>query len=95
MKHDTPQPESENVDIDLDTANLTEARQSALRLSEERTGKYITLVACFGLFANVADRLHIFAPSDSIHTHYFLNGKEKPFTDSQRIANQNATPTMS
>ena len=79
----------------LNTANLTEARAIALRLSEENAGKYITLVACFGIVANIADRLHTFAPSDSIHDHYFLNGREKPFTNSQRVADQNATPTMS
>jgi len=82
------------ADVNLSATNLTEARASALRLSEEHAGKYITLVACFGLFANIADRLHVFAPSDSVHDHYFLNGKEKPFTSRQKIANQNATPTM-
>jgi len=81
--------------VDLRTASLTEARQGALRLSEEHAGKYITLVACFGLFASVTDRLHVFAPSDSIHDCYFLNGKEKPFTNGQKIADQIATPIMS
>lgn len=74
---------------------LDEARAFAARLSLERPGMYVTLYACFGIFAKAEKRLHTFAPSDSIGDSYWLNGKEKPFTSAQRIADQNATPTLS
>jgi hypothetical protein len=70
-----------------------EARAYARHLSTENPGKYVTLFTCFGIFATVADRLHVFAPTDSYGTSYWLNGKEKTFTSAQRLADQMATPT--
>ena len=76
--------------------SLEEAKKEALALSLENPGKYITLCACFGIFAEVRSRLHVFSPSDSWFCDvYWLNGKEKPFTKKQRIACQNATPALS
>lgn len=72
-----------------------EARAFARLLSQNNPGKYVTLFTCFGIFAQVDKRLHVFAPTDSYGDSYWLNGVEKPFTSSQRIADQNATPTMS
>ncbi len=40
-------------------------------------------------------RLNVFDPSDSCYPYYFKAGKQKPFTESQVIADQNATPLMS
>lgn len=74
---------------------LDEARAFAKLLSIKNPGKYITLYACFGIYAAIHDRLHIHGPSDSIVNHYWLNGLVKPYTKAQRIADQNATPTMS
>jgi len=39
-------------------------------------------------------RLNIFAPSDAMFGIYWLNGKQKKFTEKQIIADQNATPQM-
>ena len=69
------------------------ARAYARHLSTENPGKYVTLFTCFGIFATVADRLHVFAPTDSWGDSYWLNGTEKPFTSAQRLADQMATPT--
>jgi hypothetical protein len=74
------------------------ARDFAQKLSAKNPGKYITIHSCFGLFAEINDRLHISAPSDSgspfLNTGYWLNGKERTFTEKQHIADQNATPTL-
>lgn len=69
-----------------------EARAYARHLSTENPGKYVTLFTCFGIFATVADRLHVFAPTDSWGGSYWLNGKEKPFSAAQKLADELATP---
>ncbi len=74
---------------------LTEARAFAVQLSNECPGKYVTLTACFGIFAVVADHLHVHAPNDSIGESYWLNGKERQFTAAQHGADQRATPALS
>ena len=81
--------------IELASKNESDARAECLKLSQDRPGEYIIPVACFGLFATVAKRLHTFAPSDAVFDWYALNGKLKPFTGSQKIADQNATPILS
>ena len=77
---------------------IQEAKDFAQKLSAKNPSKYITLYSCFGLFAEISDRLHIHTPSGSsnpfLNTGYWLNGKERPFTEKQRIADQNATPTL-
>lgn len=77
---------------------IQEAKDFAQKLSAKNPSKYITLYSCFGLFAEINDRLHIHAPSDSgsplLNTGYWLKGKERPFTEKQSIADQNATPTL-
>ena len=76
--------------------SLKEGKVFAQKLSTDNPGKYITLCACFRLFAQIDKRLHIHAPSNSgnpfIDTGYWLNGKHHPFTEKQCIADQNATP---
>ena len=74
--------------------NLKDARRYALNFSKKNPGNYITLYACFGLFVHSHKRLNVFAPSDSYGKSYWLNGKEKNFSEKQVIADQNATPTM-
>ena len=71
------------------------AKQEALKVSKEQPGMYVTICACFGLFVLTSKRLNVFAPTDSYIKSYWLNGKEKPFTDAQISADWNATPTMS
>ena len=71
-----------------------EGRAFAKTLSIKNPGMYVTLYTCFGLYAHLSKRLHVFAPTDSYGPSYWLNGKERPFTENQRIADQNATPTM-
>ena len=73
---------------------LKEGKAKAKQVSVEQAGKYVTLTACFGLFVTVSDRLHRFAPSDSVGGVYWLNGSEKGFTDAQIIRDQNETPTL-
>ena len=73
---------------------LREAKPVALQASRDNLGKYVTLRACFGLFVSISGRLHVFAPGDSIGGIYWLNGREKPFTQAQVIADQNATPAL-
>ena len=75
--------------------NLKTAKQFALQLSKDNPNKYIALIACFGIFAVMYNRLNVFSPSDSCCESYWLNGKEKQFTAAQKIADQNATPTLS
>ena len=75
--------------------NLTQGEPVAMELSLKHPGKYVTLVSCFGAFAQIDDRLHVNAPCDATGDYYWLNGKRKPFTEAMRIADQLATPTMS
>jgi len=63
-------------------------------LSIKNPGMYVTLYTCFGLYALLSKRLHVFAPTDSWGDVYWLNGNARLFTENQRIADQNATPTM-
>ena len=75
---------------------LTDAKKAARKLSINNPGKYVTLYACFGIFSQVSERLHVHSPSDSIHgTGYWLNGKEHSFTDKQHGADEKATPALS
>ena len=71
-----------------------EAIEFAKQASIQNPGCYVTLYACFGIFANIHKSLNVFAPSDSLFGVYWLNGKEKPFTKKQRIADQQATPSL-
>mgnify|MGYP003152853588 CR=1 FL=1 len=72
----------------------TEARNEATQLSKSNPGKYVTVYACFGLFASLQNRLHRFSPSDSVFSWYVLNGQIKPFTNKQQITDQNSTPSL-
>jgi len=75
--------------------SLEEARAEILKKSKAEPSRYFSLRACFGLRIVRQKRLHVFTPSDSYGNTYWLNGREKPFTKAQRIADQNATPSMS
>lgn len=74
---------------------LRAAKAFAAQRSLEHPGKYVTLYACFGLYAQMSSSLHVFAPSDSVGGVYWLNGLERPFTDSQHGEDQRATPALS
>ena len=76
-------------------SDIKEARKEALRLSKASPKSYFTFYDCFGIFISEHKRLNVFAPTDSCHHSYFKDGKEKRFTEAQRIADQNATPLMS
>jgi|TARA_R100001082_G_scaffold39473_1_gene20753 hypothetical protein len=71
-----------------------EAVKFAKQASIENPNCYVTLYSCFGIFANIHKRLNVFAPSDSLFGVYWLNGKEKPFTTKQKIADEQATPSL-
>ena len=72
---------------------IADAEKAALDASKD--GVYAFLVAGLGEgYVQTQKRLHTFAPSDAMTNDYWLNGKRKPITASQRIADQNATPTL-
>lgn len=77
--------------------SLKDARAAALKMSQENPKVYVTLFAMFALIIHTSKRLDVFQPSDSPRDckSYWLNGKEKPFSQKQVIACQNATPMMS
>ena len=81
--------------IALKAKNEAQAKEEAIALSIANKGMYVEVFACFGLFAGLLPRLSVYTPSGSIFGWYALNGKIKPFTNAQKIADQNATPTMS
>jgi len=74
--------------------NESEAKRFAKEYSEKNLGSYVTLFASFGIFVNTSKRLNVFAPSDALFGVYWFNGKEKPFTAKQKIADERATPTL-
>jgi hypothetical protein len=79
---------------------LSEARDAALRESEAAPSLYFWIYDCFGWAIDSAQRLPVYAPSDGTHWSgrtgsYWKAGKERDFSDKQRIADQNATPTLS
>ena len=68
-------------------------KATAVKISLDNPGKYITLYAQFGLFAQIDTRLHVFAPTDSCRDWYALNGKVKPFSKAQKLTDELMTPT--
>ena len=70
-----------------------ELKLESIELSKDNPGKYITLSSCFGIFLSIKPRLNIFDPSDSCVSWYALNGSVKQFSNKQKIADYNATPT--
>lgn len=81
--------------INLKAQTESEAQLEVQALSEEYPGQYLIVVATFRLQASTCKRLSVHAPSDSCFTWYALNGKLWPFSSKQKIADQNATPTLS
>lgn len=80
------------------STNITDATRAAaygLSLSIQHPDKYVTVVNDFGACYFITDRLATQAPSDSPSPVYWLNGKARPFTNAQKIADQNATPALS
>jgi hypothetical protein len=71
-----------------------EAKAFAMQASVENPDMYVTLYGCFGIFCSIKKRMNVFEPSDSIFGVYWLNGKQKPFTKKQKVADSMATPTM-
>lgn len=82
--------------IELAAHNREDARIEMKRISKQHPGKYCVPCACFGIFLHVLGKLHVNAPSDTPIglKFYYLNGVEKPFTEAQRIACQQATPAL-
>tara|TARA_S200002703_G_scaffold73110_1_gene63127 strand:+ start:59 stop:337 length:279 start_codon:yes stop_codon:yes gene_type:complete len=73
---------------------LPEAREAARQASIDNPGCYVHLFTAFGLGISIEKRLHVNAPGDAYGNTYWLNGNEKPFTEAQVIADQNATPAL-
>lgn len=81
--------------IALQATSEADAIPEALKLSNRNPGRYVLVVACFGLFATLHKSLPAQAPSDTPFGWYALNGKVKRFTTAQHVANQKATPALS
>ena len=63
--------------------------------AESRKGVYCYIVDGFGEGHVVVEkRLHVHAPADAMTNNYWLNGIRKTFTDSQKVADQLATPAL-
>jgi hypothetical protein len=85
---------------DTNFRTIDEARAAALAASQDDASRYFWIENCFGWFVNSANRLAIHTPSYASDWSgktgsYWKNGKERNFSEKQRIADQNATPTMS
>ena len=81
--------------VELAAATPDEVGPAAARCSLDNPGKYIIVTVDFGMVtAHISSRLGTFATTDSWGDHYWLNGKAKPFTNSQRAADWAASPTM-
>jgi len=83
---------TQNIFNDID-----EARAFALAESKKNPTSYYLITSCFGWFVESASRLRVQSPSDATHFSgqtgtYWKNGKEKPFTEKQKIADELATP---
>ena len=81
-------------------SNLDEVREAIIAASTADPSSYFWISNCFGWVINSANRLPVHAPSDGSHwsgmtTSYWKGGKERNFSEKQRIADQNATPMMS
>jgi hypothetical protein len=74
---------------------VKDARAAALKASQKNPKIYVTVFACFGLYLSCKNRLNVFDPTDNYIKSYWLNGKEKPFSEKQIIADQQAQPMMS
>ncbi len=85
-----------NKPVPLDGNNEKSVQKNAIALSKKNKGMYIVVYVDFGqAFASMNKRLNVFSPSDSTFDWYIINGKVKKFTDKQKVADQNNTPTMS
>ena len=72
---------------------IKQAEQAAKEAS--RDGVYTYLVDGLGEGHVVVEkRLHVHAPADAMTNNYWLNGIRKTFTDSQKVADQLATPAL-
>ena len=75
--------------------NEADCLDHAIKLSLDNPGMYVSVFVDFGCAGfNISRSLNVFAPSSSTYTWYVLNGKQRHFTEAQRIADQNATPMM-
>tara|TARA_R110002051_G_scaffold260961_1_gene320863 strand:+ start:340 stop:582 length:243 start_codon:yes stop_codon:yes gene_type:complete len=75
-------------------STLSTGRAAALQASLDNPGSYVHMWSAFGLGITVSKRLHVNAPGDAYGDTYWLNGKEKPFTEAQIIADELATPQL-
>ena len=76
--------------------NKRDTLEAGLTLSKANPKLYVTaqIWPFTGAYVTTHKRLNVFAPSDSLWNLYWLNGKQKNFSDKQVIADQNATPMM-
>ena len=76
--------------------NKPDTIKAGLALSKANPKLYVTALR-WGFneaYVTGSKRLHVFAPTSVMFGIYWLNGKQKKFTEKQIIADQNATPQM-
>lgn len=81
------------MNIKLNQTNRSQEAETikdCIEISLEHPGKYILAVPCFGLYAEIHNRLNVHSPGDTPFNWYILNGKLKKFSTAQKIAEQNA-----
>ena len=80
--------------IRLESTNLDACKVEMTAISLSNPSWYVTGFNVFQeAYAHLSKRLHVHAPSDG-WPFYVINGNVKPFTESQLITDQNATPTI-
>jgi len=87
---------SEEQVTPMKAINVAAARKEAKTFSAKNRGWYITIGSAFGLFMHKSKTLHRFSPTDAVEglRYYYLNGKEKPFSEKQKLRDQISSPTM-
>jgi len=73
-------------------------KAEAVTISKQNPKMYVLIHNTFGLYASLSKRLNVHAPGDTATLQgidwYAINGTIKKFTNKQKIADVNATPTM-
>ena len=84
--------------ISIKSTTMSGIKKEAVAISKKNPNMYVTVHNCFGLYASLAKRLHVFAPTDVATLlgmdWYVLNGKVKKFTTKMKIADSKATPVL-
>lgn len=81
--------------VPIENGTLDHIKRQARDYSIAHPGMYVIVVDAFGPFIVARPRFGVYTPTDTPLDCYWLNGREKKFTQRQIIADQLATPTLS